>query len=62
LPRRYSNDVTGSQIGLVLQDDLGVRLRTSNRVDGSAQEEQVNDNVCNLLKKVKARHWKRRRK
>jgi hypothetical protein len=56
LPRRYSNDVTRSEIGLVLQDDLGVRLRTSYRVDSGTQEEQVNDNVCNLLQKVKAGH------
>jgi len=44
------------EISLVLQDNLWVRFRTSNGVDSGTQEEEVNDHVCNLLQKMKARH------
>ena len=48
---------TGSDVCLVFQNDLGVRLRTNYRVDSSSQEEQVDDDVSNLLQEVKARHF-----
>jgi hypothetical protein len=59
-PRGVSNDVTWGNISLILQNDLRIGFRASDRVDGGTQEEQVNDYVGNLLKNVKARHWKKR--
>jgi hypothetical protein len=52
-----SQEHTGSDVCLVFQNDLRVRLRTNYRVDSGSQEEQVDHDVSNLLQEVKARHF-----